>query len=319
MRPLKLDPRPVHYDSLAERLSDEDISATVDPFVETRDWAPRDGRAPSKPLAVAFVDGVQRADRRITAEGEGLPTHGLLASYAAGAVLPGDTPAYRHTLVRRDVILASGRLAPIIPVQALNTCLEYLPANAESDDDASLQAALNERRSRLELEVVRRVQDEGVLDLLVVDGRLPLSAKGAVGLIKTLHHVYVAEPDHVGVLHALKPGQRTPIFAIQRQRSVFSWFVSLADPVPGAIAFSTLARLEMDMSEDFADVLRTADRTAALLPRYASRPERDGRAPQNLLPIGQLERELRHQLGDLELLQRFITKAFETERPEWQN
>mgnify|MGYP000998081643 CR=1 FL=1 len=78
-------------------------------------------------------------------------------------------------------------------------------------------------------------------------------------------------------------------------------------------------RLEMDSAEDLADVFRAADRTAALLPRYASRPERDPRAPQNLLPIGQLERELRHQLGDIELLQRFITRAFETERPEWQN
>lgn len=309
----------MQYDSLAERLSDEDISATVDPFVETRDWGPRDGRAPSRPLTIAFVDGVQRPDRRITAEGEGLPTPGLMVSYAAGAVFPGDTPAFRHVLVRRDAILAGGRQAPIIPVQALNTCLEYLPASANGDDDASLQATLNERRSKLEQEVVRRVQDEGVVDLLVIDGRLPLSTRGAIGFIKTLQHVYLSDQAHINVLHQLKPGQRSPVFAIQRQRSVYSWFVSLAEPAGTAIAFSTLARLEMDAGEDLADVFRAADRTAAMLPRYASRPERDPRAPQNLLPIGQLERELRHQLGDVDLLQRFITRAFETERPEWRS
>ena len=41
-----------------------------------------------------------------------------------------------------------------------------------------------------------------------------------------------------------------------------------------------------------------ADRTAAILPIVASEPHIDPRAPQNLVPIGALERELRHRMGD---------------------
>jgi hypothetical protein len=43
------------------------------------------------------------------------------------------------------------------------------------------------------------------------------------------------------------------------------------------------------------------------LPRFASRPEHDPRAPQNLLPVGALEKRLRHELGD----QAFIRRAIE--------
>ena len=52
-----------------------------------------------------------------------------------------------------------------------------------------------------------------------------------------------------------------------------------------------------------------ADRVAATLPRYASEPHKDPRAPQNLYPIGGLERELRHRLGDAGVLYRALRKA----------
>jgi hypothetical protein len=42
------------------------------------------------------------------------------------------------------------------------------------------------------------------------------------------------------------------------------------------------------------------------LPRYASRPQHDPRAPQNLLPVGGLERRLRHELGDAVFIRRAI-------------
>ena len=49
---------------------------------------------------------------------------------------------------------------------------------------------------------------------------------------------------------------------------------------------------EMDDSVAESDARRRADLTAALLPAYASTPNRDARAPQNLLPVGQLERRV---------------------------
>jgi hypothetical protein len=44
------------------------------------------------------------------------------------------------------------------------------------------------------------------------------------------------------------------------------------------------------------DIVVIADRSAALLPVVASEPHLDPRAPQNLVPIGALERQLRHRM-----------------------
>jgi hypothetical protein len=45
------------------------------------------------------------------------------------------------------------------------------------------------------------------------------------------------------------------------------------------------------------------------LPRFASVPYKDPRAPQNLVPIAGLERRLRSLLGDARLLQRSLARA----------
>jgi hypothetical protein len=52
-----------------------------------------------------------------------------------------------------------------------------------------------------------------------------------------------------------------------------------------------------------------ADITAATLPRYASHEHRDTRAPQNLYPIAGLEQQLRHRLGDRELMVRALRRV----------
>ena len=52
-----------------------------------------------------------------------------------------------------------------------------------------------------------------------------------------------------------------------------------------------------------------ADRVAATLPRFASEPHKDARAPQNLYPIGGLERQLRHRLGDAAVVYRALRRA----------
>ncbi|MFS8586536.1 MAG: hypothetical protein FWJ72_15825, partial [Acidimicrobiia bacterium] len=52
-----------------------------------------------------------------------------------------------------------------------------------------------------------------------------------------------------------------------------------------------------------------ADVVAATLPRFASQPHNDPRAPQNLHPIAGLERELKRRLGDAALLERALRAA----------
>ena len=47
----------------------------------------------------------------------------------------------------------------------------------------------------------------------------------------------------------------------------------------------------------------------ATLPRFASAPHKDPRAPQNLYPISGLERVLRRRLGDPLLILRALRSA----------
>jgi hypothetical protein len=52
-----------------------------------------------------------------------------------------------------------------------------------------------------------------------------------------------------------------------------------------------------------------ADRVTAVLPVVASEPHLDPRAPQNLVPIAALERELRRRLGDPAFVYRALREA----------
>jgi hypothetical protein len=58
-----------------------------------------------------------------------------------------------------------------------------------------------------------------------------------------------------------------------------------------------------------ADVIVMADRSAAVLPLVASEAHIDPRAPQNLVPIAALERDLRHRMGDRGLVYRALREA----------
>jgi len=57
------------------------------------------------------------------------------------------------------------------------------------------------------------------------------------------------------------------------------------------------------------EAVALADLSAVTLPRFASAPYKDPRAPQNLVPIAGLERRLRALLGDGRLLHRTLVLA----------
>ncbi|MEX2235941.1 MAG: hypothetical protein WEB00_00195 [Dehalococcoidia bacterium] len=316
-RLLKLDPRPPSYDSLVETLLEPEQSRLVQHDIERADWRPLDP-PPGPTLKPVFVDGVQRLEMRVSAEGEGWPISGILASCAAGAIWPGADPALRHVSVERRLILGRGARASVVTVRADNATLQFVPESTKGDDFEELTRALGYARAQMESDVVRRLIADGC-ELIVVDGRLPEIRGGpVVGLIKTLHDLYVSDPEHVSCLGLLRGGQRSPVFLIERKRGAYySWFVCLRTPGPLDLGLSGLARLEMEESAGRERAIATADLTARVLPPYASTPERDDRAPQNLLPVGQLERELRHRLGDAELIKRWLRVTFSKEGPDW--
>ncbi|MHB8516559.1 MAG: hypothetical protein ACYDCT_14400 [Dehalococcoidia bacterium] len=318
MRLLKIDPRPTTYDSVAEAVFASEDEGQITEDIEHDDWRPVTPAPPAAAPDIAFVDGVERREARVSAEGEGMPFAGMLVSYAAGAICPAKSPPLRHVSVQRRIVLTNGATAFTIALAAHNTTVDYLPAhNAEPDAD-SIDRTLKGLRADLEAEVVRSLIVDGA-GLIVCDGRLPpIRDRSAVGLIKTPHRLPLTRPDQMEALAALRAGQRSPVFVRRRSdRAYYSWFVALSGAGPFDLALSNLALIEMDDEAPRAYALEVADLTASVLPPYAPAAYRDPRAPQNLMPVGQLERELRRRLGDLDLLRRMMLASFSKEEPSW--
>ncbi len=309
---LKLDPRPPAYDSVAEAIMAED-DGEIEDAIEHAIWRPiLASRPPARD--VAFVDGVERREKRLSAEGEGRFVPGMLASYAAGSTWPGRTGAARDALIEHRLIMGAGLSAPALHLRSQACTLDYTLVSSPETDFEGLGKTLNHLRADLEARLVHGLRSAGA-EMVVVDGRLPPDAEApAIGLIKTPHVLPAVVAKHFDVLAALETGERSPIFIRRRSdRPFYSWFVCLRTPGPSDVALSGLALLEVSGATRQRDVEGLADASAATLPGFASQPFQDDRAPQNLLPVGLLERELRHLLGDAELVHRLAVEAFARE------
>ena len=70
-----------------------------------------------------------------------------------------------------------------------------------------------------------------------------------------------------------------------------------------------IVRIEVPESQGLAAARDRADEVTCALPRFAGVAHKDPRAPQNLQPIGALERQLRHRLGPADRAARAIRLA----------
>lgn len=166
-------------------------------------------------------------------------------------------------------------------------------------------------RRSAEVELGERLDEQGY-DMVVVDGRLnwqPKRKTMVIGLVKTLHKHYL-QPAQEAVLAKLPPRYRTPIFRIGRDRSAYSWYLRLTEGHPIDHPWSGVVRIETLEAIGIEAAVRLADLTARHLPDFASSPVHDPRAPQNLYPIGGLEDQLRHSLGDHEWIRQHIRVEF---------
>jgi len=117
-------------------------------------------------------------------------------------------------------------------------------------------------------------------------------------------------PDEAaGVVARLGDGERTPLMLLGDGGALTRWTWYLRLPGPRSHAWSGIVRCEASAHLPLETVRTIADRTAALLPMLASEPHIDPRAPQNLVPIGALERALRHRMGDPGLVYRALRAA----------
>ena len=277
---------------------------SVDSAVETADWAPMEGRDDGVDR-IAFVDGVRRVDARLTLDDPVAgPVPGLCGTFAVGATV-WDRLECRSFVeavrVERWAVLAGGRTETLPPV-ALDP--GYATTTSPSQDPATLIKQLHTKMRRAEGETASGLA-EGCF--VIADGPLnELAAHPTVGYIKS-HRVAYLEPEQNAAVAQLAPGQRTPLFTIGDYKR-YSWYVRLA-VLQGGHSWTGIVRCEVSgqLSKDLARTI--ADRTAAVLPAVASEAHLDPRAPQNLVPIAALEKELRHRMGDQRLVYRALREA----------
>lgn len=278
-------------------------TATIDTDVETpaAQWGPHQEKA-EPPYVVLFVDGVLRNDARgwlVDADGTAHPT--LAASYAAGAVRCDIRGGRADVVTARSArsLLTTAAQAPTVGRDPAR----YHGASVQGEEHKHLDKGLRALLAELEANVSGQTREPD--DLLVVDGRLRgrRTLPRAIGYIKTHSRSYLP-PELTRVVTGLKPGQRTPVFRIS---NLYSWYLRL--PTPNGSPWSGVVRVECSGELSPEAAIALADRSTVTLPRFASSPYKDPRAPQNLVPIAGLERRLRTLLGDPKLLHRKLVAA----------
>ncbi len=313
---LRLDPWTPTYESALQIEEDETgPQPDVDPFVETDDWRAREPQFVERPQRIAFVDGVQRVEMRVIGDRDGRAVYGAFASIAVGAVFVregGSAVAAAPPL--RILALADGETHLPVSVPCGEATLEFLSRPTAVSGLGGVQEAVQSARREAEIALGERLDEQGH-EMVVVDGRLnwqPKRKAMVIGLIKTIHKRYLAD-EQAGVIASLEPRTRTPLFRIGRDRAVYSWYLRLTEGRPIDHAWAGVVRVETLDTIGIEAAVRLADLTACHLPTFASESMHDPRAPQNLYPIGGLEEQLRHSLGDHDWIRRHIEVHFARE------
>lgn len=308
---LCLDPWPPEYDSAIQfsELDEGVPSAVVDVTVESSEWVPINPVDTDKFKKVCFVDGVRRVEARVLAQREDGIVHGLFGSYAIGCVqIEDDEASFDRQSVGRLLVLGAG-LSVTEPVEVgdLSLAFEGRASASNSPDDVlgELQNAMRTAEADLAQKLTRTdtcVFADGPLTYFAT------SKQEVVGVIKSIYLPYLPA-SHFSLVSTLTLGSRTPLFSIRDGKyDRYSWFLRVGlgreveHPLTGIIRLEVRAAIGLDTAR------RMANFSAICLPKCASTPVRDPRAPQNLLPIGALENELRRRLGDSVLMRRAIEK-----------
>ena len=248
---------------------------------------------------------MRRVDARLTLDDPVAgPTPGICGTFAVGASIWDRTSRRSwvgHARVERWAVLAGGR-AEQMPAVDLDP--PYLTTTTPNDDPMNLVKELHTKMRRCEGETASTLASDF---FVIADGPLnDLAARPTVGYIKS-HRVTYLPADQNAVIAQLAPGQRTPLFTISDYKR-YSWYVRLAI-LRGGHSWTGIVRCEASGSHPMPAVVVMAGRTAAILPIVASEAHLDPRAPQNLVPIAALERDLRHRMGDRGLVYRALRAA----------
>jgi uncharacterized protein len=319
---LRLDPWPADYEGPFQLEEFEEGSGgQIDPDVEGIAWSPIQPKRIERPEPLFFVDGVRRIDARIIADDDsGRIVHGLFGSVACGAVrVERSKAAFEDIRIRRYIVLGSGLMAEPEEMTAGNSKLTFVPCSvAETGPTAPLLGMQNLMRTE-EAAIAQEYAQEAAC--VFADGPLTYFAavkQRTVGVIKRLFKAYLPA-SNFALVPRLALAERTPLFAIiDGKYDRFSWYLRIGMPRPMDHDVAGVLRMEVRSGVGLQTAVELADLSASCIPAFAGDSARDPRAPQNLLPIGALEQELKHRLGDAIAIRRAIervlfARAFEKE------
>lgn len=305
----------------------ETVTTVVsDVEVATDAWAPIAPTPVERPRATIFVDGVRRIDARVWISptvtpgvpGPGESSMGLCASYAAGAVCCCERGAHFLTPeIRRGLFTVDPQAQSLRPWTG---AYQVFPTSLNETQGLAMSLSAELQHRLTELELIAAVNARGVggdhgpdgSELLVVDG--PVRGREqlprVLGFIKS-HQIAYLEPRLHRMVAVLAAGERTPVFLIGGSWDRFTWYLRL--PGPPSHPWAGIARVECAANVGVPDVIALATLSQTVLPRFASAEFKDPRAPQNLYPVGALEKELRRRLGHPGLLYRALRQAAHAE------
>ncbi len=284
--------------------------------VEDGPWQPRTPTPEQMPKRTAVIDGVMRVDAPAVLGDEETRFLALFGSYAAGAVVIDRRVEIIEEQLDRLFIVGGGQSGHDVLVAAGTggkIPLRYRRMSVSDLTPDSLRESLMTAMRRTENDLARKLSGEE--RLVLADGNLTFlgDSSSVVGVIKTIQRMYLAPPQ-AKILERLQPGERTPLFEFsgssrRKGFEVFTCYLRLMNPRPIEHPFTGLARLEVKAGLGIQKATALLDQAARVVSTLASRAPKDPRAPQNLIPIGGLERRLRHRLGDPRLVRRCIEKA----------
>lgn len=286
---------------------DDAGSASAELVEDGPDLLAHDGVLPvSEDGVIAFVDGVRRGEASLWQEdAAGRSGRGVAGGHACGAVVADSASAtFGESRVQRMIIWGAGMTG------ALPSIRGGWSWAVASVGDAHPDAPLKELQIRMRQEEGRLAEDLCAAGYLtVVDGPLNFVRSRdlpVVGFVKT-HHRALLDPPRHKLIPRLGPGQRSSLFRLGADR--YSAYLRLAPVAATSSPWSGIVRIEVPQSAGLAAAISTADRIAGIIPRYAGVAHRDPRAPQNLQPVGALEKYLRHRLGSAALATRAVREA----------
>ena len=284
-----------------------DAQLATDVEVPADAWQPLvaapDVRAPD---TVLLVDGVRRIDAGVwvTDDATGDTHRGLAVSYAAGVVRCDLRAGYAEVAAAR---IARGLFTPSPGAESLSTGRITYTAHRVRGEEHLIDGVQAQLQA-LEVGVSEEAR-AGSDDLLVVDGPLRsgrMHLPYVLGYVKT-HRVEYLPRELSTVVTQLRAGQRSPVFDLGSRWRRHAWYLRL--PGTGGGPWAGVVRVECAADLPVNRAVELADLSAVTLPRFASTPYKDPRAPQNLVPVAGLERRLRGLLGDARLLHRSLVLA----------